>query len=103
MTPRQASEICQIPLDDLDLTGLPPRGTPEFEQAVVEIALLGRNGLEINKPSLRFTLQHLEGEFSGLALLAYMHVGFRMFDAKGDAGTGLDREYEAAVRMRRER
>lgn len=40
---------------------------------------------------------------NSLALLAYMHVGFRMFDAKGDAGTGLDREYEAAVKMRRER
>ena len=72
-------------------------------QIVMEIALLGRNGLEINKPAVRYTLQNLEGEFSGLALLAYMHVGFRMFDAKGDAGTGLDREYEAAVKMRRER
>lgn len=64
---------------------------------------LGRNGLEINKPSVRYTLENLDGEFSGLALLAYMHVGFRMFDAKGDAGTGLDREYDAAVKMRRER
>ena len=72
-------------------------------QIVMEIALLGRNGLEINKPAVRYTLQNLEGEFSGLALLAYMHVGFRMFDPKGDAGTGLDREYEAAVKMRRER
>ena len=72
-------------------------------QIVMEIALLGRNGLEINKPAVRYTLQNLEGEFSGLALLAYMHVGFRMFDAQGDAGTGLDREYEAAVKMRRER
>jgi hypothetical protein len=189
MTTRQAPEIFQIPLDDLDPAGLPPRGTPEFEQAVIgryaldyaalgpshvkeaaeqykavlkrfpehqagemaeealtrigqeemraavdgglrmdavmymqaaqdrfakldqakvgqivmEIALLGRNGLEINKPAVRYTLQNLEGEFSGLALLAYMHVGFRMFDRKGDAGTGLDREYEAAVKMRRER
>ena len=187
--PAQAPEIFQIPLDDLDPAGLPPRGTPEFEQAVIgryaldyaalgpshvkeaaeqykavlkrfpehqagemaeealtrigqeemraavdgglrmdavmymqaaqdrfakldqakvgqivmEIALLGRNGLEINKPAVRYTLQNLEGEFSGLALLAYMHVGFRMFDPKGDAGTGLDREYEAAVKMRRER
>lgn len=187
--PAQAPEIFQIPLDDLDPAGLPPRGTPEFEQTVIgryaldyaalgpsnvkeaaeqykavvkrfpdhqvgemaeealtrighdelraavdgglrmgavmymqaaldrfakldqakvgqivmEIALLGRNGLEINKPAVRYTLQNLEGEFSGLALLAYMHVGFRMFDAKGDAGTGLDREYEAAVKMRRER
>jgi hypothetical protein len=35
MTTRQAPEIFQIPLDDLDPVGLPPRGTPEFEQAVV--------------------------------------------------------------------
>ena len=49
------------------------------------------------------TVQSGRLQFSGLALLAYMHVGFRMFDPKGDAGTGLDREYEAAVKMRRER
>ena len=35
MTTRQAPEIFQIPLDDLDPTGLPPRGTAEFEQAVI--------------------------------------------------------------------
>ena len=35
MTSRQAPEIFQIPLDDLDLAGLPPRGTAEFEQAVI--------------------------------------------------------------------
>ena len=34
MTTRQAPDIFQIPLDDLDPAGLPPRGTPEFEQAV---------------------------------------------------------------------
>ena len=40
-------------------------------QIVMEIALLGRNGLEINKPAVRYTLKNLEGEFSGLALLAF--------------------------------
>jgi len=35
MTLRQAPEIFQIPLADLDPAGLPPRGTAEFEQAVV--------------------------------------------------------------------
>ncbi len=35
MTTHQAPEIFQIPLDDLDPAGLPPRGTPEFEQAVI--------------------------------------------------------------------
>jgi hypothetical protein len=34
MTTRQAPEIFQIPLDDLDPAGLPPPGTAEFEQAV---------------------------------------------------------------------
>ena len=33
--PAQAPEIFQIPLDDLDPAGLPPRGTPEFEQTVI--------------------------------------------------------------------
>ncbi len=35
MTTRQAPQLFQIPLDDLDPAGLPPRGTPEFEQAVI--------------------------------------------------------------------
>ena len=35
MITRQAPEIFQIPLDDLDPAGLPQRGTPEFEQAVI--------------------------------------------------------------------
>lgn len=68
-------------------------------QIVMEIALLGRNGLEINKPAVRYTLENLPGDFSGLELLSYMHVGFRMFEPKGDAGTGLDREYEVANRL----
>ena len=75
----------------------------KVRQIVMDIALLGRNGLAINEPAVRYTLENLEGEISGLALLAYMHVGYRMFDPKGDAGTGLDHEYEAAVKMRRAR
>jgi len=66
-------------------------------QAVMEIALLGRDGLAINKPAVRYTLKNLEGDFSGLELLSYLHVGFRMFDLKGDPGTGLDREYAAVT------
>ncbi len=41
MTPRQAPEIFQLPLAELDLADLPPRGSPEFEQAVI-----GRYALE---------------------------------------------------------
>ena len=38
----------------------------------------------------------LEGDFSGLQLLCYMHVGMALFDAKVDCGSGLKREYEMA-------
>ena len=41
MTTRQAPEIFQIPLDDLDPVGLPPRGTAEFEQAVIGLGGFG--------------------------------------------------------------
>lgn len=66
----------------------------------MEIANLGRGGLKINEPEARYHLENMEGDFSGLHLLCLMHVGFRMFDPEADAGTGLDREYEAAVAMR---
>jgi hypothetical protein len=68
-------------------------------QTVMEIAQLGRNGLEINTPAVRYTLENLEGDFSGLALLSYLHVGFRLFDPTSDAATGLDREYDAALEL----
>lgn len=66
----------------------------------MEIANLGRGGLKINEPEARYHLENMEGDFSGLHLLCLMHVGFRMFDPEADAGTGLDREYEAAIAMR---
>lgn len=67
---------------------------------VMEIAHLGQGGLKINEPEVRYTLANLDGDFSGLQLLSLMHTGFRLFDPNSDTGTGLDREYEAAVAMR---
>ncbi|HSO80044.1 MAG TPA: hypothetical protein VLQ88_07670, partial [Chromatiaceae bacterium] len=66
----------------------------------LEIALLGRQGLEINDPDKRYQLKSLEGEFSGLHLLCLMHAGIRRLDPQADTGTGLDKEYDLAVAMR---
>jgi tetratricopeptide (TPR) repeat protein len=63
---------------------------------VMEIAQLGQNGLEINNPLKRYALKNLEGDFSGLQLLSYMHVGMALFDPKVNSGSGLHREYEIA-------
>ena len=73
----------------------------EIGQIVMEIALLGQNGLQINKPDIRYTLKNLPGEFSGLQLVSIMHAGIRLLDPKAETGTGLDREYELATAMRK--
>ncbi len=67
---------------------------------VMEIAKLGQNGLAINDPDKRYTLETLPGDFSGLQLLSLMHVGLKQFDPSADTGSGLDREYEIAKGMR---
>ena len=68
-------------------------------QVTMEIALLGRQGLEVNNPDKRYRLQNLEGDFSGLQLVSMMHVGVRQFDPKAETGSGLDKEYDLAKAM----
>ena len=65
-------------------------------RVTMEIARLGETGLEINNPKKRYSLTNLDGDFSGLQLLCYMHVGMAIFDPKVDCGSGLQREYEIA-------
>lgn len=68
-------------------------------RVTMEIARLGETGLEINNPTKRYSLTNLDGDFSGLQLLCYMHVGMAIFDPKVDCGSGLQREYEIAKEM----
>lgn len=71
----------------------------DIGQLVMEIALLGQKGLQINNPDVRYTLKNLPGDFSGLQLLSIMHAGIRLLDPNADPGTGLDREYALALTM----
>ncbi|MEQ1924432.1 MAG: tetratricopeptide repeat protein, partial [Pyrinomonadaceae bacterium] len=73
----------------------------EIGQIVMEIAIIGQTGLQINKPDIRYTLKILPGEFSGLQLVSIMHTGILLLDPKAETGTGLDREYELATAMRK--
>jgi len=68
-------------------------------RVTLEIARLGETGLEINNPAKRYSLTNIEGDFSGLQLLCYMHVGMALFSPKVDCGSGLQREYEIAKAM----
>jgi len=68
-------------------------------EVTMEIALLGRHGLEINNPDKHYRLTNLQGEFSGLHLLCLLHAGVRQFDLKAETGTDLDKEYDVARSM----
>jgi len=75
---------------------------PEARQTIVyEIAMLGRNGLDINDPEQKYTLRSLPGQFSGLHLVSYMYAGFREIDPSLDTGADFSREYEQALQMRK--
>lgn len=84
-------------LGALELFSSKPRN--EILSIVSEIALLGGSGLDINNPDKKYHLKSLSGEFTGLHLLCYMYVGFRILNENVDIGADLSSEYQAALRL----
>lgn len=68
-------------------------------ELTMEIAMLGRSGLDINNPDRKYQLKQLPGDFTGLHLLAIMHAGIRQFDKSVDTGADFDKELEIAKSM----
>lgn len=90
-------DVVMYCLGALELFSSKPRDA--IVAIVSEIALLGRSGLDINSPEKKYRLKSLTGEFSGLHLLSYMYVGFRILDEEMDIGADLSSEYHAAVKL----
>ena len=67
----------------------------------LEIAMLGRSGLDINNSAEQYTLKSLPGQFSGLHLLAIMYAAFRQIDSTLESGADFSAEYEAALQMKK--
>jgi hypothetical protein len=75
---------------------------PEARQAIaLEIALLGNQGLDINNPEQKYSLQSLPGQFSGLHLLSIMYAAFRQIDPAMELGMDFEAEYLAAIELRK--
>ena len=74
-------------------------GRDRTQAIAFEIAMLGRSGLDINDPSSRYHLQSLQGEFTGLQLVAYMYVGLKEVAPQMDAGIDFSKEHEIALQM----
>jgi len=71
----------------------------EVQRISVEIAMLGTKGLSVNDPSGKYTLRSLPGNFSGLQLLCFQYVGFKIIDPTLDIGFDIAAEYEEAKRL----
>lgn len=67
----------------------------------LEIAMLGRSGLDINNSAKQYTLKSLPGRLSGLHLLAVMYAAFRQIDSTLESGADFSAEYEAALQMKK--
>jgi tetratricopeptide (TPR) repeat protein len=69
----------------------------QVKQIAFEIGMKGRQGLDINNPGKKYTLDSMDGYFTGLQLVSYMYVGFKMIDTKLDVGLDLSEEYKQAL------
>jgi tetratricopeptide (TPR) repeat protein len=70
----------------------------EIKKISFEIAFKGRQGLDINDPTQKYTLTSIEGIFTGLQLVSYMYVGFKRIEPKKDIGIDLSKEYDMALK-----
>ena len=69
----------------------------EVERVTLEIAMLGRRGIDVNDSQRQYDLKSLPGTRSGLQLVCIMHAGMKSIAPELDAGFDLVAEYEAAV------
>ena len=68
---------------------------------LLNFAMLGRSGFEINDPEAKYKLKSLPSNFSGLHLLAIMYTAFRQIDPTMDTGADFSAEYQAALQMQK--
>lgn len=75
----------------------------KVKEVSFEIAMLGNAGLSINDPAKKYSLESLEGKFSGVELLCYMFVGFKIIDESLPQFADLENEYQQALKIYRSR
>lgn len=75
----------------------------EIQAISYEIGLKGRGGLDINDPQKKYQIISMPGIFTGLQLVCYMYVGFKLIAPERDIGIDLSGEYRTALRLADER
>jgi Flp pilus assembly protein TadD len=94
-----AMAYCMAALDTFDAM------TAEaVRTCAMEIAILGRQGFDVNDPAKKQTLRTLPGrDYSPLQLVSMLYVAFKRIDASKDIGFDLSAEYDAALALRGDR
>lgn len=73
----------------------------DIQKIAYEIGIKGADGIDINDPLKRYTLKSMHGEYTGLQLICYMYVGFKIIDPTMNTGIDLSREFNTAKQMLR--
>jgi len=71
----------------------------EIRTISFDIALKGREGLDINNAEKKYRIDSLEGEYTGLQLVCFMYAGFQIIDPSLDVGMDLSKEYQFAKKL----
>jgi hypothetical protein len=71
-------------------------GEAQTKTITFEIAMLGREGFDINSPEKKYSLKSQPGHFSGLQLVSLMYVGMKFPAPEADVGIDLSKEYALA-------
>jgi tetratricopeptide (TPR) repeat protein len=70
------------------------------KEVALEIALIGRDGLDYADPTKKYRLQNLPGEsFSGLHLMCLMFAGFKRFAPEHDVDMNLEEPFLTALQL----
>jgi tetratricopeptide (TPR) repeat protein len=75
------------------------KNSEEIRKVAFEISHKGTQGLDINNPDKKYTINSMSGSFAGLQLVSYMYVSFKIIDPIVDIGLDLSNEYNEALRL----
>jgi tetratricopeptide (TPR) repeat protein len=73
----------------------------QVQKIAFEIAAVGTKGINPNDPDKIYRLRTIEGDFTGLQLLSYMWVTWKIVAPEMNTGFDLKREYEAALELQK--
>src|SRR5205085_226536 len=65
----------------------------EVQKIGLEVAVLGRNGFDVNSQEPKYRLKAMPGDFTGLQLVTLLYVAFQELAPSEDLGFDLAREY----------